>query len=159
MLELAHVARPAVRQHGGLRRRREPQVARAQPVLVLLEEAAREHQHVAPPLAQRRDHERIDRQPVVQVGAKAPLRNRRGQVAVGGRDHAHVDLAHAIAAGALHLAALQHAQQLGLHAQRQLPDLVEKERAAIGDLELAVAVLHGAGERAALVAEELAVGQ
>ncbi|GMN76927.1 hypothetical protein GmRootV512_11340 [Variovorax sp. V512] len=96
---------------------------------------------------------------MVQVGAKTPLRNRRGQVAVGGRDHTHVDLAHAVAAGALHLAALQHAQQLGLHAQRQFADLVEKERAAIGDLELAVAVLHGAGERAALVTEEFAVGQ
>ena len=35
-------------------------------------------------------------------------------------------------ADAVHLAELEHPQQLGLHGQRQLADLVEEQRAAVG---------------------------
>ena len=42
-------------------------------------------------------------------------------------------------------------------AERHVADLVEEERAAVRGLELADAPLVGAGERAALVAEELAL--
>ena len=38
-------------------------------------------------------------------------------------------------ADALDLAVLEHAQQLHLHAERQLADLVEEDRAAVGRLE------------------------
>ena len=41
--------------------------------------------------------------------------------------------------------------------ERQLADLVEQERAAVGDLELAGAVGDRAGEGAAHVAEQLAL--
>src|SRR2546428_297234 len=44
-----------------------------------------------------------------------------------------------------------------LHARRQLRHLVEEQGAAVRRLEEAVAVLPGAGERALLVAEELAL--
>src|SRR5262249_13624506 len=44
-----------------------------------------------------------------------------------------------------------------LHAERQLPDLVEEDGAAVRRLEQALAVAVGAGERAADVAEELAL--
>ena len=54
---------------------------------------------------------------------------------------------------------LQHAQQLGLGRQRDLGDLVEQQRAAVGRLEAAVAALDRAGERAALVAEQLGLEQ
>ena len=58
---------------------------------------------------------------------------------------------------ALHLRALEHAQELGLQRQRQLADLVEEQRAAVGRLEVAPACAAiGAGERALLVAEQLA---
>ena len=63
------------------------------------------------------------------------------------------------AADARELALLQHAQQLRLQAERHVADLVEEEGAAGGGLELADAALGGAGERAALVAEELALEQ
>ena len=42
------------------------------------------------------------------------------------------------AAQPLELALLQHAQQLHLRAQVQLADLVEEERAAVGQLEAAL---------------------
>src|SRR5690606_29548211 len=53
------------------------------------------------------------------------------------------------------LAALEHAEELGLHRQGHVADLVEEERAAVGVLEAALPLAVGAGERAADVAEEL----
>ncbi len=54
---------------------------------------------------------------------------------------------------------LQHAQQLGLRGRRHLGDLVEEQRAAVGEFEAALAARDGAGERALLVAEQLALEQ
>jgi hypothetical protein len=61
------------------------------------------------------------------------------------------------AADALELLLLQHAQQLHLRVERQLAHLVEEERAAVRQLEAADALLQRAGERALLVAEQLAL--
>src|SRR5262249_20951592 len=49
----------------------------------------------------------------------------------------------------------QRAQELGLEERRHLADLVEKQRSAVGQLELANLGAHRAGERAFLVAEQL----
>jgi hypothetical protein len=48
---------------------------------------------------------------------------------------------------------LQDPEQLRLRRQRQLGDLVEQQRAAIGCLEASVALLNRTSEGAALVAE------
>src|SRR5262249_62026548 len=59
----------------------------------------------------------------------------------------------------VHLALLEHAEELGLDLERHLADLVEEERAAVGELEAAGPRRHRAREGAALVAEELALRQ
>ena len=64
-----------------------------------------------------------------------------------------------VAADALELVLLQEAQQLDLDRRRDLADLVEEQRAAVGLLEAPFAPPDRAGERAALVAEELALEQ
>jgi len=76
-----------------------------------------------------------------------------GEIAVGRRQHPHIHPMLAIRAEALQLAALQHAQQLGLNGQRQLADLIQQQGATIGELELAAALAECAGEGAADVAE------
>ena len=53
----------------------------------------------------------------------------------------------------------EHAQELGLQRRVEIADLVEEERAAAGRLEAARAARGRAGERALLVAEELALDQ
>ena len=58
-----------------------------------------------------------------------------------------------------HLAELEHAQQLRLRRWRQAADLVEEQRAAVGELEEAGLVVAGAEEAAADVAEQLALEQ
>ena len=64
----------------------------------------------------------------------------RVQVAVGGRDDAHVDGDLALAADPLERPVLEHAQQTHLRVERKLADLVEEERPAVGALEPALPV-------------------
>ena len=78
---------------------------------------------------------------------------------MGRADDAHVDRDLLAAADALDHALLQEAQQLGLQRHRQVADLVEEERAAVGRLDLAQGLLGRAGERALLVAEQFALEQ
>ena len=54
---------------------------------------------------------------------------------------------------------LERAEQLGLYLEAQLADLVEEQRAAVGELERAFLVGHGPGEGAPAVAEEEALGE
>src|SRR5207247_11252606 len=81
------------------------------------------------------------------------------EVLVGGREDAHVDLERAVAADPLELALLQDAQDLGLRLRPHVADLVEEERPAVGDLELALARRDRPREGALLVTEELALDQ
>ena len=62
-----------------------------------------------------------------------------------------------LAADRSHRALLEHAQQLDLHLERHLADLVEKQRAAVGLDEQAGLVALRVRERAADVAEQLAL--
>ena len=64
-----------------------------------------------------------------------------------------------IAADALELAVLEHAQQLRLQVDVELADLVEEDGAAVRLLEAAVMLSDGAGERALLVAEQRRLDQ
>ena len=57
----------------------------------------------------------------------------------------------------MHLAVLEDAQELRLLLERDVGDLVEEERAAVGELEAADAIGFGVGEGAADVSEELAL--
>ena len=52
---------------------------------------------------------------------------------------------------------LHQAQQLDLHLERQVADLVEEGRAAVGQFDQAPFVLRGAAERALDVAEQFAL--
>ena len=79
------------------------------------------------------------------------------QVGVGRRDDPDVDPARPRRAEPLELAGLDDAQQLGLLAHRHVGDLVEEQRAPVGELEAADAIGLGVGERAAHVAEQLAL--
>ena len=80
---------------------------------------------------------RHDVEPVEQILAEAAARDLLLEVAVGRGDEAHVDVDRLDAADALELALLQRAQQLDLHLDRDLADLVEEQRAAVGELEAA----------------------
>src|SRR5262249_58510024 len=88
---------------------------------------------------------------------KGPLFQGRGQIAVGGGNQAHVYFDRARSPQPFELALLQHTQQLDLNGRRDVADLVQEERAFVGQLELARLGHGGSGKRALLEAEELAL--
>src|SRR5690606_35626463 len=94
-----------------------------------------------------------------EVLAETPGLDLLGEVAVGRRDHAHVDLDRLVRADAPDLALLERAQELRLQIEAQLAELVEADGAALGVLEEALTRHDRAGERALLEAEELGLDQ
>ena len=98
-------------------------------------------------------------QPVVEVFAKSALGEARLEVAVRRGDEATVDGDRLDAADPFELLLLQCAEQLHLHADRNLRDLIQEQRATMRKLEAPGLARHRAGERASLVSEELAFEQ
>ena len=76
-----------------------------------------------------------------------------------GTDDAHIDRHLGHRTDAAHGTLLDHAQQFALHGQRQVADLVQEQRAALGGLEEAFTVFVGAGEGTLAVAEEFSFEQ
>jgi hypothetical protein len=116
---------------------------------------SRQDEDIVSALAQWRDLDRKDRQPKIQILAKLTFCDPLFQVAIGGGDDTHVHVKGLRPTDALELFLLQGAQDLGLQRQRQIADLVEKERPAMRQLEAARLALDGAGEGAFLVPEQL----
>ena len=152
--ELAHVTRPAVALQPRQRLGREAREGLAVLGRALAQEVLRQHRDVLGALAERRHAHGHDVEPIEQIVAELPLAHGAREVAVGRGDQADVDLVR-LAAEAFDLPVLQHAQELDLHVRRNLADLVEKERAAVGQREAPLVTRDRAGERAAFVAEQL----
>src|SRR6185436_7786492 len=159
VLELADVARPVVAGQHVDRGRRNALDAARMLAGELLEEVIDEQQQVGLPLAQRRDEDGEDVEPVVEILAEGAGGDRLLQVLVGGGDQAHVRLDRLGAADPLELPLLQDTEQLHLRRQVDVADLVEKQRAAVRQLEAALLARFGAGEGAFLVAEQLGLDQ
>jgi len=111
---------------------------------------------VGTPAPERRNLDGDHGQPVVEIFTESSGLHLGHQVAVRGRDEPHVHGARDVGADALHDPVLQHTQQLDLDLFRQVADLVQEQAAAGCDLEAPLPGAVGAGEGAALVAEQLA---
>src|SRR5262249_42679812 len=110
-------------------------------------------------LAQRRNAYAYDGQPMVQVRAEASSFDFARQIAVGRGNHAHVDTTVGRVTDASDGSLLQHAQQARLQLRLELADLVQEQGSLVGALECAHAITGRAGERAADVAEQLALDE
>jgi len=159
VLELADVARPRVRLDG--RQRILAQDRRPPAVLArkTLHEGMREQYGVTLARAQRRDVDDDLGKPVVEVLAEQAGLDLRLEVAVGRAHDAHLDRNLFAPADALDHALLQEAQQLCLQRHGQVADLVQKQGAAMGGLDLARCLLDRAGEGAFFVAEQFTLEQ
>ena len=124
-----------------------------------VDKVANQNRDVAGALAKRRGKDGKDLEAVEEVAAELLLRDHLGQVAIGGGDEADVDGDGPVAAEALNLPLLQGAQQFGLQVERHFADLIQKQRAFMGQFQAAYLAGNGAGECAFLVAEEFAFNQ
>src|SRR5688572_21544901 len=106
-------------------------------------------------LAQRREHQRYHGQAEVEILAEASAPHFFAEIAFGRRHDPYVDRHRHVSSDALNHLFVECPEQLGLHIERELADLVEEERAAAGPFEGSLALLLRSGERASLVAEEL----
>ena len=149
--QFAHIARPIVGQQRGNRFIAEAQ-RRAQEIFG-------QRQDVLGPLGQRRQGDLDDVQAIEQILAETPFADQRRQVRIGGADDARAGLARAAGAELLELAGLEHAQQLDLSGQRQIADLIEEQRAAVGGLEAADARAVRPGVGTGLGTEQLGLDQ
>src|SRR4051812_9047320 len=91
-----------------------------------------------------------------QVGTEPALHDAMLEVAIGRRHDAYIRAKPGIAPDALVASLVHRTQKLGLELRAQLPHLVEKQSATMGQGEGAVARRHRPGEGAALVTEQLA---
>ena len=108
------------------------------------------------PFAQGR-HPQFDHvHPVEQVFAEFAFGNQLGEVLVRCRENPHVDAHLLLFADRAYGLLLNDAQQLDLHVQRQVGNLIEKQGAALGGLNQSLLVADRTGEAAALMAEKLA---
>src|SRR5215472_419095 len=98
-------------------------------------------------------------QPIVQILPKAPLSYHQVEVLVRRTHDPHIDLHWIAPADPLDDLVLQKAQQLHLHWQRHIADLVQEQGPAIGAFYSADGLLERASERALFVPEELALEQ
>ena len=126
---------------------------------VLLQEIADQLGDVFPAIAQRRQRDDHDAQPVVEVFPELLLPDGRFEVAVGGGHDAHVHGDGLLAAEPLQALLLQHPHQLDLRAKSHVADFIQEDGAAVGLLEPADAPRLRAGEGAAFVAEQFALQQ
>jgi hypothetical protein len=85
--------------------------------------------------------------------------NQRFEVLIGGGDAPEIHLDLLVAAHADDLLFLQHPQQIRLCLETDVADLVQEDAAAVGHFEFALLAVLRAGERAFLVAEQLALQQ
>ena len=111
------------------------------------------------PVTQRRDADRHRVQAEQQVLAEAARPHLGVRIRVRGGDQPRVHAPGARRSDALHLAGLEHPQQLGLLRGREIGYFVEKQRATVGELEAPGAIGLGVGERPLHVAEQLTLEQ
>ena len=156
VLQLADVAGPLVPLELGHGLGAELHASRG---LVPVQEVAHQGGNILDPLAQGRQVQGDDRDPVEEVFPEAPPTDVLLQVAVGRGDDPDVDLLLAVTAHRLHPALLQNAQELDLHLGQQLTDLVQEQGALVRGLEPALAVPDRAGKGPLDMAEQLAFDQ
>src|SRR5207245_10871795 len=94
-----------------------------------------------------------------QCVGKFQLLNHLSRLEIGSCDQACIGSQVARASQPFELPFLEHAQQLVLKLERDVADLIQKYRSAIGQLKAADALRDSAGKSAFLVAEELAFEQ
>jgi hypothetical protein len=135
--QLADVARPRVVRRSSSAAAVES--ARLRPVLIGDDrrEVLGDGGDIARPLAQRRQRDREHEHAVEEIVGKGAFSRQRVEITVGRDDHARVDDDRPLAADPFELAFLRQSQQLGLHRRRDVADLIERQRAAVGLLERA----------------------
>src|SRR6266566_690389 len=159
ILKFPHIPRPGIGLQHVQGRRQEARDALPQPGAMLLRKVSDQEWNVPRPFAKRWQANRDDAQPVVEIGTERTSLNGLLQVPVcrGNDPHVHAD--GLVTADPLEVALLEHAEQLRLQLQRQIPDLVQEERTPVGELKPPNASSQSARECTLLMSKQFALDQ
>src|SRR5882724_10119200 len=155
-LQLAHVTRPAIVFDQGLGFCRESFYGSPVLAVELVEEVMSKDNGVPRPLAQGWNPDGELVQPIIKVFAELLRVDHLDNAPVGCANNPDIDRNQLAATDSLDHALLQEAEQLDLKQRRHVGNLIEKDRPALGKLQLADGLLDGAGEGPLFVSEELA---
>src|SRR5580692_43680 len=157
--QFPHIPRPGVRlqsrQSLRAKRNRLPSILRAN----LRRKMPHQQRDILSPLPQRRQHQRKNINPVKQILPEFLLPNPSFQITMRSHYHPHIHTHRLVATNALHFSFFQHPQQLGLHGQRHIANLIEKNRAVIRLLEFPNMPAARSGERSLLMSEKFRFNQ
>src|SRR6516164_3343838 len=127
--------------------------------VVVIEEVGHQSRDVAAAFSQRW-HSQVDHvNSVEQILPEGPVLDFAFENAVGGADDAHFDFLVFLGTDPAELAVLKKLQELGLQGQIELGDFIQKERAAVRQLNTAGLGTIGAREGSLFVSEQLAFEQ
>src|SRR5437879_6139330 len=124
---------------------------------MLLKKVIYEQKNVLTSLSERRHRHMEHVQPIKEVLAEASELDFLLQIPIACSNHTDVYLDSPCSADSLELTLLKNTQQLGLQRQSKFSNLVQKDGASVGLLQLASRLSCSSRECPALVAEEFAL--
>ena len=113
-----------------------------------VEEMVDQRRKIFHPFPERRQGERNHGKAKVQVFAERALMNRLFQIFIRGGEKTHVGSYLLRSANTVECPILQDSQEMALHGERHVADLIKKQRASLGDLDFSRLPLDSSGERA-----------
>ena len=128
-------------------------------LIVFVEESVQQRRNVLRALAERRNHNRDDVDPIEEVLAESTFADARLKIGVGCADDPGAESDRRLAADAVKLALFEQAQELCLESRSEIADLVQKKRALAGSFGIAEVTRLRTGERAAFVTENFGLEQ
>src|SRR5262249_9512973 len=149
MIELADVARPAIAHERARGVGGERDAGRA-----LLQQRRDQDAQIFAPLAQRREGVRVACQARIEIAPKEAAIDALIEAHVRRGDDADVDRNALARSDRNDLAFLKRAEERGLRHEREVADLVEKQRSLVRGANEPRLVAHRARERTLLVTEE-----
>src|SRR5579875_1660605 len=159
IFELAHVTGPGIAQEGLLQLARKLLDAAVVLDAITLDEAPAQGKDILGPLAQRRHFDGDDVQAEIEVFAEGAGGHQLLETLVGGGEDPRLAAQGPGTAQARVFAVLEDVQKLGLKQRAHFSDFIHEQGALSGELELAWLFAHGAGKRAAFMAEQFGFEQ
>ena len=108
-------------------------------------------------LAQRRDHERKDIEPVPQVLPKVSVPHHARQITVGGHKNPDIQGNGLAASHPLDFFVLENMEQLDLRLQRKFSDLIQEDRSTLSTFKSPPLLAFSPGEGPFFMSEKLAI--
>ncbi len=156
VFELPHIARPVVRHQAPPRGGGDTFNFFMMPLAVDLDEVIDQERDILRTVTQARQSERHHFQAMIQIFAERASADRFFQIAVGGRNDAHVDFNRFVGTDSRDFAAFQHTQKFDLRGERHVSHFVEKQCSPVGIFKLTDAIGARVGERPLHMAKKLA---